>query len=113
MATVWVKRTDVLARYIAIRSVDLETVTVDELITRWMAVEKPEGTTSPSLVSLKLVECGRRTPKAEEEAVAVPLDPRETLAATGVEAGSSLLAVIAPPPGAVGRKPPHGRSCFC
>ena len=92
--TLWVKRTDVLnARYTASLQVGAAS-TVDEFIARWVVSEKLDVT--PSLVSLRLVKCGARKPRAAEEKQAVELDdPRLNLAEAGITDGCSLLAFIA------------------
>ena len=89
--TVWVKRMDVAgARYVAVKDVDLEQ-TVDDFIGRWVAQAKLD--VDPSLVTLRLVECGARKPTPAQEAKAKVLDdPRLTLAAVDITEGSSLLA---------------------
>jgi hypothetical protein len=80
------------ARYDFVKSVDPEQ-NVAEFIARWMAQAKLD--VDPSLVTLRLVPCGARTPTAEEEQAAAELDPRVTLADAGFTDGSSLLAVVA------------------
>ncbi len=81
------------AQYTAVKGVDLSQ-TVDELIARWAAQEKLD--VGPSLVTLRLVQCGARKPTPLEEAKADVLDdPRLTLADAGVTDGCSLLAFVA------------------
>ena len=88
--TVWVKRMDVPgARYADVENVDLEQ-TVSKFITRWIAQAKLD--VDPSLVTLRLVKSSEAEPKPEEEAIAIELRPRLTLAAAGLTDGCSLLA---------------------
>ena len=91
--TLWVKPRDVAgAQYAEVEDVDLQQ-TVSKFKARWMAQAKLD--VDPSLVTLRLVACGARTPSAAEEAEAAVLDdPRLTLAAVGVNAGCSLLAYV-------------------
>ena len=90
---VWVKRMDKAgARYDFVKSVDPEQ-NVAEFIARWVSQEELD--VRPSLVTLRLVPCGARTPTAEEEQAAAELDPRVTLADAGFTDGCSLLAVVA------------------
>ena len=91
--TVWVKRMDVAgARYVDVENVDLEQ-TVSKFIARWVAQEKLDA--APSLVTLRLVKCGTRKPSAEEEQLAVEIDPFDTLAVAGVSDNCKLLAYVA------------------
>ena len=80
------------ARYDFVKSVDPEQ-NVAEFIARWVSQEELD--VRPSLVTLRLVPCGARTPTAEEEQAAAELDPRVTLADAGFTDGCSLLAVVA------------------
>ena len=91
--TVWVKRTDVAgARYVAVKDVDGQQ-TVDDFIARWILQEQLD--VRPSLVTLRLVNCGARKPAIVDEAEAEMLDdPRLTLAAAGLTDGCSLLAFV-------------------
>lgn len=88
--SVWVKRVDMPnAKYSLLKGVDLQE-TVDELAARWLAKAKLD--VDPSLVTLRLVPCGVRTPSPAEELDAKVLaEPRLTLAAAGVFDRCSLL----------------------
>ena len=92
--TVWVLRMDVAgARYVAVKGVD-PLQTVDDCIARWMAQAKLE--VDPSLVTLRLVKCGARTPTAKQEAKAKELeDPSMSLAQVKVSDTAWLLAYVA------------------
>jgi len=89
-----VKRMDVAdAQYVAVKGVDLQQ-TVDDFKARWIAQEKLDM--RPSLVTLRLVECGARKPTPTQEAEAEVLDdPRLTLAGAGITDSCSLLAFVA------------------
>jgi hypothetical protein len=89
-----VKRMDVAgARYVAVKGVDV-LETVDDFIARWVAQAKLNA--DPSLVTLRLVECGARKPTPTQEAEAEVLDdPRLTLAGAGFTDSCSLLAFVA------------------
>ena len=81
------------AQYAEVEDVDLQQ-TVSKFKARWVAQAKLE--LDPSLVTLRLVACGARKPKALEEKEALELDdPRLTLGAAGVEDGFSMLAFVA------------------
>ena len=84
------KRTDVHgARYSELEEVDLQQ-TVSKFIARWVAQAKLD--VDPSLVTLRLViTTGGEEPTDAEEASAVVLRPRISLAAAGVTDGCSLL----------------------
>ena len=92
----WVKRTDVAGtRYAELEDVDLEQ-TVDDFTARWVAQAKLD--VRPSLVTLRLVQCGARKPEVGDEAKADVLDdPSLTLAAAGFTDGCSLLADVVQP----------------
>ncbi len=92
--TVWVKRMDVPgARYAEIENVDV-LQTVSKLTACWAAQAKLD--VDPSLVTLRLVQCGARKPTPLEEAKADVLDdPRLTLAEAGLTDGCSVLAFVA------------------
>ena len=96
LATIWVKRVNVVeGQCSAKKGVDLQQ-TVDDFKASWVA-DVLLGV-HPSLVTLRLVSRGTRKPSAaEEEAAALhePLDPRDSLAAAGVTDGCSLLASVA------------------
>ena len=96
LATIWVKRVNVVeGQYSAKKGVDLQQ-TVDDFKASWAAEELPS--VRPSLITLRLVSRGARKPSAaEEEAAALhePLDPRDSLAAAGITDGCSLLASVA------------------
>ena len=101
LATIWVKRVNVVeGQYAPLSSVDLQQ-TVDDFKASW-AADVQLGV-HPSLITLRLVSRGTRKPSAaEEEAAALhePLDPRDSLAAAGITDGCSLLASVAgTPPG--------------
>ena len=92
--TVWVKRMDVAgAQFVEVENVDLEQ-TVSKFKARWVAQAKLD--VDPSLVTLRLVECGARKPTPTQEAEAEVLDdPRLTLAGAGITDSCSLLAFVA------------------
>jgi len=86
------------ARYSELEEVDLQQ-TVSKFIARWVAEEKLD--VRPSFVTLRLViTAGGEEPTEAEEASAVVLRPRLSLAAAGVTDGCSLLAFVAGSPGA-------------
>ena len=90
---------DVLgARYVAVKGVDAQQ-SVDDFTTRFVAQAKLD--VDPSLVTLRLViTAGGEEPTEAEEASAVVLRPRISLADAGVTDGCSLLAFVAGSPGA-------------
>ena len=90
---------DVLgAQYGDFAEVDLQ-LSVSAFKARWVAEEKLD--VRPSLVTLRLVRCGLRKPKAEDEEAAVVLDdPSLSLGESGVTGSAWLLAFVAGSPGA-------------
>ena len=94
-ATVWVRPRVEGTQYVALKGVDLQQQTVDDLKAAWMALAKLRDR-DPSLVTLCLVPCtGEEEPTAEQEAAATVLQPRKTLAQAGVADGAWLVAVLA------------------
>ncbi len=96
------------AQYMAVKGVDIDKLTVDDLKALWVA--QAMLAVDRSLVMLRLVPCEARKPKPEEEQAATALDPFETLAAAGVADGCKLLAVVAGACG-VARQPSRLAAC--
>ena len=94
LATIWVKRVNVVeGQYSAKKGVDLQQ-TVDDFKASWAAKAKLD--VDPSLITLRLlVSCTGDEPTAVDELAAKVLQPRLTLAAAGVTDGCSLLASVA------------------
>ena len=81
------------AQFVEVENVDLEQ-TVSKFKARWVAQAKLD--VDPSLVTLRLVECGARKPTPTQEVEAEVLDdPRLTLADAGITDSCSLLAFVA------------------
>ena len=94
LATIWVKRVNVVeGQYAPLSGVDLQQ-TVHGLKASWAAEELPS--VRPSLITLRLLlSCTGDEPTADDELAAKVLQPRLTLAAAGVTDGCSLLASVA------------------
>jgi hypothetical protein len=94
LATIWVKRVNVVeGQYSAKKGVDLQQ-TVDDFKASWAAEELPS--VRPSLITLRLLmSCTGDEPTADDELAAKVLQPRLTLAAAGITNGCSLLASVA------------------
>jgi hypothetical protein len=92
--TLWVKRTDwKKAQYSAVHGVDLQQ-TVDDFKACWVR-DKQLGV-DPSLLTLRLVKCGRGAPDAAaEDASSVLSDPSLSLREAGLQPTSWLLADFA------------------
>ena len=98
LATIWVKRVNVVeGQYAPLSGVDLQQ-TVNSLKASW-AREVQLGVHA-SLITLRLVSCLGDEPMAAEELTAKELRPHHTLARATVADGSWLLASVAGSPGA-------------
>jgi hypothetical protein len=90
--TLWLRLKDVAGARTS-QYDDIEDVDPQQLVSKFkkrLLIDKKLAV-EPSLVTVRLVPCGARTPSAEEEAAAIELDPRLTLASAGVCDGGSLL----------------------